>query len=116
MIPRQDGFTIPIERLIKATRENYLNFILSMAGLVILLWRRQFRTGIILGGIYFYFASMIGCFRWAGSRYFFPGQIAAVVLIAVTLVWLGSSIIKLAHIIHPRLMPVRSTEPPAGNA
>ena len=115
LIPQQDGFTIPIERKIKATGENYLSFILSLGGLVILLWRRQLRTAIALGGIYLYFASMIGFFRWAGSRYFFPGQIAAVILIAVVLVWAGSSIAKLVRRLLTHRMPIRPIEPPADN-
>lgn len=115
LIPQQDGFTIPIERKIKTSGENYLSFILSMAGLVILLWRRQLHAAMTLGGIYLYFASMIGFFRWAGSRYFFPGQIAAVILIAVALVWAGSSIAELVRRRFARWMPIGPIEPPADN-
>ena len=72
LVPEYNGVTIPMESWIMRHRLNYLNFILSMAGLVILLATGRARIAVVLGSIYFYYAVMIGAFRWQYSRYFFP--------------------------------------------
>ncbi len=66
----------------------YLGFLVSMAGFLILLLCRKWRAFIMLGLIYLYFALMIGCTRWQGSRLFYPGQIAWAIVIAFLMVML----------------------------
>lgn len=72
---------------------HYLNFWLSMAGLMLMLGQRHWRPLIFLGLTYGYFAAMIGFTRWQGSRLFYPGQIAWSIIIAFLIVtiagWLG---------------------------
>ena len=53
-----------------------------------------FRVAVIIGGLYAYYAVMIGFFRWQGSRYFFPGQIAWSILIAIVLVFAAGYVIS----------------------
>ena len=67
-------------------RLNYLSVILSLAGFLILIVRRSYATATVLGLTFLYFALTIGVTRWQGSRLFFPGQIAALPLISVSLV------------------------------
>jgi len=95
LIPRCDSFTIPLEKMIKDYYLNYVNFVLSMLGLVILWWQHKYRIAIILGSIYGYYAVTIGFFRWQGSRYFFPGQTAWAILIAVSLIFIATQVWKL---------------------
>jgi len=94
LIPKCDSFTIPIEYGVKDFYLNYANFVFSMLGLVILIWRRRYRIAVILGSVYCYYAAMIGSLRWQGSRYFFPGQIAWAILVAISLVFLIGYIVK----------------------
>ncbi len=108
LIPRCSYFTIPMEQYIHDHYLNYLNFVFSMFGLVILIWRRRYRIAVILGGLYFYYAAMIGFLRWQGSRYFFPGQMAWAVLVAITLVFLGGYLFKALNSLYRRLKPTSS--------
>jgi hypothetical protein len=65
---------------------NYRTVLLSLAGMLIILARRQYRNLYILGGVFFYFGVM-GAFEInPSSRIFFPASIAWTVLIAVVLV------------------------------
>lgn len=86
LLPKYNPNTVPWGHKIRDKGWNKINFYLSMAGLLILLAARRFRAFIILGAVYFYYASMIGFTQWQGSRLFFPGQIAWAILIAVVLV------------------------------
>jgi 4-amino-4-deoxy-L-arabinose transferase-like glycosyltransferase len=61
---------------------HFLNFWLSLVGLVILLLMRQWKAAIFLGAVYLYFVSMIGFTQWQGSRLFYPGMIAWSIIIA----------------------------------
>lgn len=91
LVPEFNGVTIPLEHLLERFRLNYLCFVASILGTVILVWKRQYRAAAVLGIIYLYYVSSIGFFRWQGSRYFFPGQTAWAVLVAVVLVFLGNA-------------------------
>jgi len=86
LLPNYNPKTIPWGHEIKQKGWNYVNFYLSMAGLLLLLVTRRFRTFVVLGLVYFYYAAMIAFSHWQGSRMFFPGQIAWAVLIAVAFV------------------------------
>ncbi|MEW5995389.1 MAG: glycosyltransferase family 39 protein, partial [Candidatus Zixiibacteriota bacterium] len=85
-LPDFNSTLIPWEHRVKQWGLNYLNFIVSMIGLVILGVRRNWRACLVLGVIFFYYAAMVGASQWQGSRLFFPGQIAAAILIAVVIV------------------------------
>lgn len=94
LLPRYNFKTVPWEHKIREKKWNYLNFILSVVGLLILLATRKFEGSFILGSIYFYYAALIGLNIWQGSRIFFPGQIAWTVLIAITIVTGAQGITK----------------------
>lgn len=61
-------------------------FYLSTAGLLMLLIDRRWAAFLILGITLLYFAVMIGCTQWQGSRLFYPGQIAWSILIAYLII------------------------------
>lgn len=94
LVPKYNNTTIPMEIWIMGHGLNYINFILSMIGLILLFATGRVRIAIILGIIYFYYASLLGAYRWQYSRHFLPGQIAWAILIAVT-IYFGSSYILL---------------------
>nr|MBN2278167.1 glycosyltransferase family 39 protein [candidate division Zixibacteria bacterium] len=82
----QCQFLLKLEHKINHYDLNFLNFWISLTGMVVLIIRRQFRVLIILGGVYIYYALLIGFNPWQGSRVFFPGQIAWTMLISIVLV------------------------------
>lgn len=86
LIPKYNLTTVGWEWKIRNSGWNYMNFCVSMLGLLILLLTRQYRAFFVLGLVYFYYAAMIGFTQWQSSRLFFPGQIAWAILIAVVLV------------------------------
>ena len=89
-----DGLLLPhwkhhldsLRATIKKARLNYLPFLISLAGMIILLWRRDYGAVVILGIVYLYSAVTIGSYDLQGSRYFLPGQTADSILMAVTIV------------------------------
>ncbi len=93
LIPDLYYILVPLEHKIIDNGLNLICFFLSLIGFVILIIRHRYRIAVILGTVYVYYASMIGFFRWQGSRYFFPGQIAWDILVAVSLVTIGGLII-----------------------
>lgn len=94
LVPKYNNTTIPMEIWIMGHGLNYVNFILSMLGLIILFATGRVRTAVILGIIYFYYALLLGAYRWQYSRHFLPGQIAWAILIAVTIVFAGRHLIR----------------------
>lgn len=94
LLPEYNGITIPLERVVMSSPLHYLNFVLSMGGLIFLVVTRRYRTAAILGMIYLYFVLPLGFYRWQYSRHFLPGQIAWTVLDAYLLVWIGTKLGK----------------------
>ncbi|HWR82783.1 MAG TPA: glycosyltransferase family 39 protein [Candidatus Deferrimicrobium sp.] len=86
LIPKSNPKTIPLEKTILKSGLNFLNLSLCIVGMVLLLATRRFGALLVLGSVYCYFFLTVGGTRWQGSRLFLPGQLAAVVLIALTLV------------------------------
>jgi 4-amino-4-deoxy-L-arabinose transferase-like glycosyltransferase len=86
LLPDFNREIIALEYKIKNLWLNYVNFVLSMCGLLILLITRQYRAFAVLAGVYIYFAVFIGFGYWQGSRLFFPGQIAWSILIGIFIV------------------------------
>jgi len=86
LIPEYSGTMIRWEHKIKDNDINYLNFYISMLGILILIFTRRYFSALVLGSLYFYYVFLIGFTRWQGSRLFFPGQIAWSILIAVVIV------------------------------
>jgi hypothetical protein len=108
LLPGYDDVTIPIEEYIMKHRLNYLNITLSMLGLVLLLWRRQWWPAAVLAGIYIYYAGMGGFFRWQYTRHFMPGQIAWAILIAIALVTIAGFFGRLTRSIAAKMRPTHS--------
>jgi len=81
-------FPAKINSGIKRLDLNYLNFWLSITGIILLFVKKKYGAAFLLGGVYLYYALMIGFTRWQGSRLFFPGQIAWSILISIVLVHL----------------------------
>lgn len=86
LFPRNKTRLIGYEYDYKRHYLNYLNFALSVTGVLILLVRRNYYSLTVLVSIYLYFMLMLGFGRWQGSRLFFPGQIAATILMSVSIV------------------------------
>ncbi len=107
LIPRLNDFTIPLEKKIMGSVLHLLCFLLSIFGVIVLIAKHRCRVAIILGTIYLYYAAMIGSFRWQGSRYFFPGQIAWSILVAVSLVFIGRLFIGAGHRMFAKLKDAR---------
>ncbi len=105
LVPKYDNTTIPMEIWIMGHGLNYVNFILSMLGLIILFATRRARIAIILGIIYFYYASLLGAYRWQYSRHFLPGQIAWSILIAVTIVFASTYLIRGIKYLYAKYIP-----------
>ncbi len=106
LAPQYNEVTIPLEEFVMKHDLNHANFILSMPGLALLLWRRRWWLAVVLGGIYVYYAAMGGFFRWQYTRHFMPGQIAWAILIAVVLVTIARFVGRSAGPIIARLRPV----------
>jgi len=64
---------------------NHLPFLLALIGAIILVWRHRWQVSLFLALVYIYFALLSGFTFWQGSRIFFPGQLAWVILAAVPL-------------------------------
>ncbi len=64
-------------------------FFLSLIGFVLLFWDGKKREALVLASFYCYFAFLSGFTYWQGSRIFYPGQLAWVILVAVTLYQIG---------------------------
>lgn len=92
LFPRNKTRLIGYEYDYKRLYLNYLNFVLSVTGVLILLVRRNYYSLIVLVSVYLYFMLMLGFGRWQGSRLFFPGQIAASILMSVPIVTLSGFI------------------------
>lgn len=86
LLPQFNYFTIPVEFKIRKSYINLLGTILGLSGLIVLILKRNYEALIFLAGIYFYFFFTCGFYRWQGSRLFFPGQIAEIILISTSLV------------------------------
>ncbi len=95
LIPEYNDVMIPAEKFMKSSRLNYASFILSIAGILILLWKRRLWAAMVLGGVYTYYIMMLGAFRWQGARYAFPSQIASDILIAIVIVSLLQCLVRL---------------------
>lgn len=87
LLPASRSVTNKVQNFVRSNHLNYLSFELSMIGLGILLLVKKFRLFIILATLYGYFLAMIGAFPWQGSRYFYPGQLAADILTAIVMVF-----------------------------
>ncbi len=75
----------------------YRSFWLTMAAFALMLIFRRWRPLIFLGGVYIYYALMIGVTRWQGSRLFYPGQIAwsiAIAFLLITIANLGMGLLR----------------------
>jgi 4-amino-4-deoxy-L-arabinose transferase-like glycosyltransferase len=115
LLPDYKAWAIPLEYKIENMGLNHISFYLSMLGLAILIITRQYRGAIILASVYFYYAGMIGFYRWQGSRLFFPGQIADLILISIVSIYTFGRIAKIGKLIRklgkpfmnrfPRLKP-----------
>ena len=68
--------------------------LLSLIGLLILVYRRRFALGAALLAVYVYFALLAGMTLWQGTRIFHPAQISWSILVAVELVESSRWIIK----------------------
>ncbi len=110
LVPEYDAVTILLEEYIRGHYLNYANFILSMTGLTLLLWRRRWWVAVVLGGIYVYYAALGGFFRWQYTRHFMPGQIAWAILIAIVLVTIARLVGRLGRWVIARLRPIH--QPP----
>ncbi|MDH4156855.1 MAG: glycosyltransferase family 39 protein, partial [candidate division Zixibacteria bacterium] len=86
LIPRYDYITRPLEGFVKRYKLNYLTFLLSVIGLVMLCRRSESRAALVLGCVLVYYSLLIGFFPWQGSRYFYPGHISADILLSVVIV------------------------------
>jgi 4-amino-4-deoxy-L-arabinose transferase-like glycosyltransferase len=86
-IPAQSEVIGDIMQRYRDLKLNYICFILSIAGIILFLIRRHWRALLLLGSIYLYFIIMIGFTQWQGSRLFYPGQIAGLIIIAHLMVW-----------------------------
>jgi hypothetical protein len=69
-----------VTRVIYKKGLQYRAIVLALAGVVILLYRRQYRLVAMAGVIGVCFAASAGFSLWQGSRIFYPGQIAWAVL------------------------------------
>ena len=92
LIPQFNNKLVPMERRIRDSGLNKLCFVLSVVGLGLLLFKGQYWCALVLGSVYFYYASLIGFTRWQGSRLFLPGQIAWAILVAVVLIALWRAV------------------------
>jgi hypothetical protein len=90
MLPEWKSEVVKVEYFLRNNKLNYICFILSILGIVVMLFRRNYIAAFTLALVYLYFVSMIGFTRWQGSRLFFPGQIAWSILIAAA-VWYPSN-------------------------
>jgi hypothetical protein len=102
LLPGNKNTLIKWEQFIFRHRLNYLNFIICLIGFVIITIQKKYRLLSILLGIYIYFAFLAGLTLWQGSRIFFPGQIAAVILVAYVIVYLYELILKFIRRNHHR--------------
>jgi hypothetical protein len=89
LLPAWKQSTESIQNFVRGRHLNQLSWMLSCLGAVILLVTGSFRALFVLGVIYAYFAAMIGAYPWQGSRYFYPGHLAADMLTAVTLYFIA---------------------------
>lgn len=80
LYPKYKAKTIRWEYLIKNLKLNYLSFVFSIIGTVMLLVKRHYRALIVLVAVYFYYMLLLGFGRWQGSRLFYPGEIASSIL------------------------------------
>ncbi len=85
LLPAYKAKVVQLEYFFLDNRLNYLPFILSIAGLLLLLVKRNFMAAVIFGVTYAYFVSSLGFTLWQGSRLFLPGQVAALPLIGVSI-------------------------------
>jgi|GEM_PF-1987759 len=109
LVPEYGNFTLPIEYGIMNSWMKYAYLIASMLGLVILIGKRQFFAAMVLAGVFFYYASMLGFYRWQYSRHFLPGQIAGSILIACSMVTIVQAISASARSLSGRIQLRLST-------
>jgi hypothetical protein len=81
LFPEIKDKVIKFEYFWRRKSVKYTWFVLSMLGMAALLYKRKYKTALILGTVYLYYTSTIGFTRWQGSRLFFPGQIAWSIMI-----------------------------------
>ncbi len=84
----RNSFEIYTEKLFTKGNSLFV-FFLSLIGFVLLFWDGKKREALILASIYGYFAFLSGFTYWQGSRIFYPGQLAWVILVAVALYQIG---------------------------
>lgn len=104
LLPESQGGVFRFEHFISNNHVTRLEFWLAIAGLLILLIRRQFKPAMFLGLMFVYFALIIGFTRWQGSRLFFPAEMASLILVAISLTSLGQLAGK-AFKIRQRVIP-----------
>lgn len=98
LLPQSQTSVIKYEYFILDNHINRLGFWLLIAGLSVLLIRRQFKPALFLGLLFIYFALIIGFTRWQGSRLFFPAEMTSVILIGITLTSLGQFVGRVLRI------------------
>jgi 4-amino-4-deoxy-L-arabinose transferase-like glycosyltransferase len=81
----KDGVSRLIDRY-RRISANYLAFVLTLAGFILMVVKRDWRPLAFLGLFYVYMLIMIGFGQWQGSRLFFPGQMAWAIVTAYLIV------------------------------
>jgi len=85
--PDYKRYAVFIEyKILKRFYIDSLILILSLAGCIILLIRRQYYIATILSLIFIYYGLLGGFAPWQGSRLFYPGQIGWSILCSVSMV------------------------------
>jgi 4-amino-4-deoxy-L-arabinose transferase-like glycosyltransferase len=93
--PDYKGYAMFVEY--KILRRYYIDsllLILSLIGMIILIFRRQYYVALILGLTFAYYGLLGGLAPWQGSRIFYPGQIGWAILNAISIVAIVRFIVK----------------------
>ena len=102
-LPNFKNHTYQFEQFFLNYYLNYLNIILTLTGLIILFFRKEYLLFSFFTVIYGYYFLMVGAIRWQGSRLFYPSQLAAVILMAVSLVYIYNKLYYLIELMSNRL-------------
>ncbi len=83
---RLPGYEADVRKYMRIPQKDglqYLMFLGAFAGLVILIVRRNMLAGLLLSGMYLYFAGISGFTFWQGSRILYPGQVSLAIFFGV---------------------------------
>ncbi len=96
-LPSQQSWITAAMSRIRDFSLHYAVFWLCIASGLVMIWRRQWPALFLLGGMFLYFALLMGFTRWQGSRLFYPAQIAWTVAVAFLIIEAGSFVARHLH-------------------